>query len=106
MEPWRTSFGNSIHGLLDGRSWEQAQCNVRDGGLGISTATDMRFPAVVSSLTTSRPGAFEWFSDLERAGLVSEGSLQDLYDTRAENAEVCLRECCKDAPCGRCSLLE
>ena len=28
----RSSFGEAIQGRLEGDSWEQAQCNIRDGG--------------------------------------------------------------------------
>jgi hypothetical protein len=91
----RESFGHTLGAVLEGDSWEQAQCNLRQGGLGIHTAASTCFPAVAGSLTGSRAAAFEWFRRIERVGLAKEGVLQGAYDDRAEKVEQHLKHFAK-----------
>jgi hypothetical protein len=83
----RDSFGDTIGAVLEADAWEQAQCNLKQGGLGIHTAVDTRYPAVVGSMTGSRAAAFEWFGRIEQVGLAQKGVLQGVYDDRAGEVE-------------------
>ena len=81
------SLGNSLGGEVGELAWEQARRRMAEGGLGVKTGKEVALPAVVASLTTARPAAFEWFRRIRDKGIMSMGELCEVYDAMTERAQ-------------------
>ena len=92
----RLSLGRSVGGDIDGPSWTQAGCGVRDGGLNWRTASDLALPAFLASRIASQPAAFSIFDDLASAGLGSAQEYKSAYITRTNNAQTRLQHSLPD----------
>ena len=64
-----TALGNILGGEITGTAAARAALGVRDGGLGLRKARDLRLPAFVASRVESRPLAAEMASGLPEAVL-------------------------------------
>ena len=88
------SLSNSLGGEVGDTPWAQARCRLGEGGVGVKTAHEVALPAVVASLTTARPAAFEWFKRAHERGVLDLGALCEAYDERVEAAQARLEAVC------------
>ena len=82
----RESLGTTLGGELDPDAWALSTCSLAEGGLGFRVPEETALAAFVASRTTSRPGAFECFAQLTRAGYAEAGALEEIYDDRTTAA--------------------
>ena len=82
----RAGVGTTLNGDVGDDAWEQATTEVRLGGLGLRSATELALPSFIASRVAGRSIAAGIFSDLENAGLAPVGVLLGAYDRRLQEA--------------------
>ena len=75
-----------LRGDMDDNSWTQSGLGVRQGGLGMRSASQCALIAAVSSMADARGKVHEMCQNMVHAGLADAGLLEDLFDARLEAA--------------------